>query len=75
MFFSSSSFRLLFVSAAVALGLAGCVESLPTTALPSLIKDDRKLLSKEEQTAAIGDLTRKKEAQQADTHAPAASKP
>lgn len=45
------------------LALAGCVESLPTSALPTLKKDDRKLLSKEEQQAAIGDLAAKKEAE------------
>lgn len=64
-------FCLVLVSAAFAAGLSGCVESLPTSALPTLVKDDRKLLSKEEQSAAIGDLTRKKDAQ--DTEAPAAT--
>jgi hypothetical protein len=68
---------LLALLLCTATGLSGCVESLPTSALPTLAKDDRKLLSKEEQTAAIGDLTRRKdsESQAAGASAVGAAKP
>ena len=58
-------FRLVLVVAALAGSLGGCVESLPVSALPSKEAEPRKLLSKEEQSAAIGDLTKAKEAQDA----------
>lgn len=55
---------LLLVVFAVA--LAGCAESLPTAALPDLVKDPRKFLTKEEQQQAIDDLSQKKAAQGAE---------
>lgn len=46
--------------------LVGCVESLPNTALPDLGKEKRPLLTAEQQQAAIGDLSAKKEAKKAE---------
>lgn len=40
---------------------------MPTAALPDLVKDPRKFLSKEEQQQAIDDLSQKKAAQGADS--------
>lgn len=41
--------------------LAGCVQSLPFTALPSSDKSQRPVLTSEQQTAAIGEVARKKQ--------------
>lgn len=54
------------VMLAVAGLLAGCVESLPHTALPDLGKEKRPLLTAEQQKAAIGDLSAKKDAKKAE---------
>ena len=51
---------------ALAVGLGGCAEALPSFPIPDLIRDPRKLLSKEEQQQAINDLSEKKAAQEAD---------
>ncbi len=45
--------------------LAGCAQSLPYTALPSLEKDNRPLLTKDQQKAAISELEQKKASEQA----------
>ena len=58
--------RRLAVGLVVALGLGGCAEALPSFPIPDLIRDPRKLLTKEEQQQAINDLTEKKAAQQSD---------
>jgi hypothetical protein len=58
--------RRLAMSLVAALGLGGCAEALPSIPIPDLIRDPRKLLTKEEQQQAISDLTEKKAAQQAD---------
>lgn len=57
----------VLASVALAAALAGCAESMPTAALPDLVKDPRKFLSKEEQQQAIDDLSQKKAAQGADS--------
>lgn len=59
--------RLLAALATLAVGLGGCSYALPSIPMPDLIRDPRKLLTKEEQQQAIEDLTEKKEAQQAET--------
>jgi hypothetical protein len=50
----------------MAMGLGGCAGALPSFPIPDLIRDPRKLLTKEEQQQAINDLTEKKAAQEAD---------
>jgi hypothetical protein len=55
-----------FAAVALAGLLAGCVDSLPHSALPDLGKEKRPLLTAEQQKAAIGDLNAKKEAKKAE---------
>ena len=55
-----------FAAVALAGLLAGCVDSLPHSALPDLGKEKRPLLTAEQQKAAIGDLSAKKEAKKAE---------
>lgn len=50
----------------MSLVLGGCAEALPSFPLPDLIRDPRKLLTKEEQQQAINDLNEKKAAQDPD---------
>ncbi len=47
------------------LTVGGCVDSLPTSALPTVSKSDRTVLTKDEQAAAIGALIRNQETEQA----------
>ena len=60
-----SSPRMVVALMALAIGLGGCGYALPSGQIPDLVRDPRKLLTKEEQQEAIEDLTEKKEAQQA----------
>lgn len=55
----------LAVMAVVAL-LGGCADALPSMQMPDLFRDPRKLMTPEEQKAAIDDLSQKKAAQQAE---------
>ena len=41
---------------AVGLAVAGCAKSAPVVELPDLVKDPRKLLTKDEQQRAISDI-------------------
>jgi hypothetical protein len=43
--------------------MTGCVESLPHSALPELGKEKRPLLSTDQQRAAIGNVSARKDAQ------------
>jgi hypothetical protein len=55
----------LAVMAVVAL-LGGCADALPSMQMPDLFRDPRKLMTPEEQKAAIDDLSKKKAAQEAE---------
>ena len=48
------------------MALGGCGYALPSVPIPDLVRDPRKLLSREEQQQAIDELSEKKAAQQAD---------
>jgi hypothetical protein len=48
------------------MALGGCSYALPSIPIPDLVRDPRKLLSKEEQQQAIDELSEKKAAQEAD---------
>ncbi len=67
----TTSFRSTFrrwpaaLLAGIALTMSGCVESISYTELPPL-KNDRRLLSKDEQATAMAELRRKAEQQSAD---------
>jgi len=50
----------------LALALGGCSYALPSIPIPDLVRDPRKLLSREEQQQAIDELSEKKAAQEAD---------
>ncbi len=54
--------RSVVAGLAIAAGLAGCTSQVPYTELPSITKDTRSILTDEQQKAAVGDLTAKKEA-------------
>lgn len=51
---------------ALVMALGGCSYALPSIPIPDLVRDPRKLLTKEEQQQAIDELSEKKAAQQAD---------
>jgi hypothetical protein len=55
-----------FAVVAVAALLGGCADALPSMQMPDLFRDPRKLMTPEEQKAAIDDLSQKKAAQQAE---------
>lgn len=66
--------RRVIAPLALAIGLGGCGYALPSGTLPDLIRDPRKLLTKEEQQQAIDELSEKKAAQQAAQQADTAAK-
>ena len=55
--------RELAILLVAALALAACAQTGPVVELPDLVKDPRKLLTKDEQQRAISDLGRGKDAE------------
>ena len=53
--------RALAVLLAVGVTLSGCAQTTPVVELPDLVKDPRKLLTKDEQQRAIADIGQAKD--------------